>query len=70
MVDALVSGTSVRKDVEVQVLLSAPQRNDSIFRVIFFVLIHSNYMSGKLSETSGLTNVNGAGTNNQRSGQY
>ena len=24
MVDALVSGTSVRKDVEVQVLLSAP----------------------------------------------
>jgi hypothetical protein len=26
MVDALVSGTSVRKDVEVQVLLSAPTK--------------------------------------------
>jgi hypothetical protein len=26
MVDALVSGTSVRKDVEVQVLLSAPSK--------------------------------------------
>ena len=30
MVDALVSGTSVRKDVEVHVLLSAPNKKASI----------------------------------------
>ena len=31
MVDALVSGTSVRKDVEVQVLLSAPLKRPTLW---------------------------------------
>ena len=31
MVDALVSGTSVRKDVEVQVLLSAPTKKTQLW---------------------------------------
>ena len=37
LVDALASGASVRKNVEVQVLLSAPiKKDDDMFRLFFY----------------------------------